>query len=432
MSGKESAAFKRRDLWSIASVPLIMTLGNSMFIPVLPNIQTKLGLSSLQTSLIITAYAVTAILLIPFAGLLSDRFGRKKVIIPSLIVTAAGGLICGFAALFTAQAAYALILLGRLVQGIGASGAFPIVLPLVGDLFKDEKEVSKGLGLIETANTFGKVLSPVLGAALALWAWYAPFFSIPLLCAVSVALLLLFLKAPKAEGESPGWRELIRPIADVLKRKKRWLLPIFACGGVLMFVLFGFLFQFSTMLEERFHLDGIVKGLLLAVPLLFLCMATYGAGKLIGRNKSGMKWAAVAGLAASGLAMAAIARIVPAGVAAWIFWFSAAGAGLGVALPAFDALLTEGIDKAQRGAITSIYSSMRFIGVAAGPPVTAMLAGGGHAAIYATYASLCAVAILLSLIWIRPGQGSKTPARRNARREAPFAARGKWPSKSGG
>ncbi|GAA3409615.1 MFS transporter [Paenibacillus hodogayensis] len=412
MNASESASSKTRDLLSIASVPLIMTLGNSMFIPVLPNIQAKLGLTSLQTSFIITAYAITAILLIPVAGLLSDRYGRKKVMIPSLIITAVGGLICGFAALFSAQAAYIFILLGRFVQGIGASGAFPIVLPLVGDLFRDDKEISKGLGLIETANTFGKVLSPVLGSALALWAWYIPFFSIPLLCAVSLVLLLVFLNVPKAEGKPPGWSSLIRPVIKTLKEEKRWLVPIFISGGILMFVLFGFLFHLSSLLEERFAIDGIVKGLLLAIPLLGLCLASYATGKLAGSNKTVKKVLAVVGLAAGTAAMLAVAWIVPYTVVVWLALFSAAGIGFGIALPVLDALITEGIDKSQRGAVTSLYSSMRFIGVAAGPPVTALLAAAGHAAIFYTYAALCAVSAVVVWVWIKPKQRSGTKEER--------------------
>ena len=56
-----------------------------------------------------------------------------------------------------------MILIGRAIQGIGAAGAMPVVIPCVGDLYKDEKQVSTGLGIIETSNTFGKVLSPILG-----------------------------------------------------------------------------------------------------------------------------------------------------------------------------------------------------------------------------------------------------------------------------
>src|SRR3954468_10309827 len=80
---------------SISSIPLVMTLGNSMLIPVLPVLETEIGISSFQSSLIITVYSIVAIFLIPIAGYLSDRFGRKKVIIPSLILTGIGGFIAG-------------------------------------------------------------------------------------------------------------------------------------------------------------------------------------------------------------------------------------------------------------------------------------------------------------------------------------------------
>lgn len=84
---------------------------------------------------------------------------EKKVIIPSLIITAIGGSICAIAAWFLQS--YWLILVGRILQGIGAAGAFPIVLPLVGDMFRKPENVTTSLGIVETANTLGKVLSPI-------------------------------------------------------------------------------------------------------------------------------------------------------------------------------------------------------------------------------------------------------------------------------
>src|SRR5690625_3907471 len=127
---------KRWAIISLASIPLIMTLGNSMLIPILPMLEKELQISKLQTSYVITVYSIVAIIFIPLAGFLSDRFGRKKVIIPSLLVTAAGGLIAGWAS-WKMEDPFVVILLGRILQGIGASGAMPIVLPLVGDIFRD-------------------------------------------------------------------------------------------------------------------------------------------------------------------------------------------------------------------------------------------------------------------------------------------------------
>lgn len=145
-----------------------------MLIPVLPIMEKELDISSFQSSLIITIYSVVAIILIPIAGFLSDRIGRKKVIIPSLIIAGIGGLLAGLAS-WLFESPYILILVGRLLQGVGAAGAFPIVIPLIGDMCKSEKDVNTGLGLIETSNTLGKVLSPILGAILAAMIWYMPF-----------------------------------------------------------------------------------------------------------------------------------------------------------------------------------------------------------------------------------------------------------------
>src|SRR5690625_4487654 len=116
-----------------------MTLGNSMLIPILPMMEKELDISKLQSSYIITVYSVIAIFFIPIAGYLSDRFGRKRIIVPALIITGIGGLIAGWAS-WKVENPFMFIILGRILQGIGASGAMPIVLPLVGDMFRSDKE----------------------------------------------------------------------------------------------------------------------------------------------------------------------------------------------------------------------------------------------------------------------------------------------------
>lgn len=181
---------KKRDLAALAFIPLVMTLANSMLVPVLPQIEKSLGINDLKSSMIITVYSIASIVLIPVAGFLSDKFGRKKVMVPSLIITGTGGLLSGLSALLFKNP-YGWILAGRILQGIGASGAFPVVIPCVGDMFREEADVSKGLGIIETANTVGKVLSPILGAALGLLAWYVPFLAIPVLSGIAAFFIII-------------------------------------------------------------------------------------------------------------------------------------------------------------------------------------------------------------------------------------------------
>ncbi|UAC49774.1 MFS transporter [Bacillus aquiflavi] len=393
---------KKRAIISISSIPLVMTLGNSMLIPVLPTMEKKLSISSLQSSMIITVYSVVAIFLIPLAGYLSDRIGRKKVIIPSLFIAGIGGLISGFAA-WKMENAYLVILLGRMLQGIGAAGAAPIVLPLVGDMFRRDSDVSSMLGVIETSNTMGKVLSPILGALLAGIIWFLPFFAIPVFCVISILLMLFLVKNPKKKEEDVlPFKRFIQKIRQIFADNGRWITAIFIIGGILMFVLFGVLFYLSGILEETYKVKDVKKGLLLAIPLGALCIASFTAGKLIKENKVLMKWVTFGGILLLGSSIA----LIGLSDKLWylIIMFFISGVGIGVALPCLDAMITQGIAKDQRGTITSIYSSMRFIGVAAGPPVIALLMKGQEKWIFWGLSGLCVLAAILSFKAIRPEQ----------------------------
>jgi len=367
---KKDVKVSKMSILSLSSIPLVMTLGNSMLIPVLPSIEKKLNISSFQVSMIITVYSVLAILLIPVAGYLSDHIGRKKVIIPSLILAGIGGAIAGIAA-WLMDNSYWIILIGRALQGIGAAGAFPIVLPLVGDLFKDEEKISSTLGIIETANTFGKVLSPILGAVLAGIFWFIPFMSIPLFCLISIILIMIFVKSPKSKDKPLPFKEFYKHTKEVIHQDKKWLYAIFFIGAIVMFVLFAEMFYLSDILEKHYHIKNVKKGLFLAIPLGALCITSFITGKKIKKDKNLMRWITVIGLIM--IIVGTIALNFSDNMWYIIIFLTVAGIGIGGSLPPLDALITEGIEKEERGTITSLYSSMRFIGVAAGPPLMAIL-----------------------------------------------------------
>lgn len=399
---------RKWDLFALASIPLIMTLGNSMLLPILPQISKELGISSFQVSMLITVYGLMAIVMIPIAGYLSDTYGRKKVILPSLIIAAIGGIICVVAAwLMKGISAYWVILAGRLLQGIGAAGAFPIVLPFVGDLFKKEEDVSKSLGIIETSNTFGKVLSPIVGAYLGLWLWFAPFIAIPVLCLISFGLVLFLVRKPEAQEqpEKQSIREFLKGIVSILRKKGRWLYAIFAIGGICMFVTFSVQFYLSEILESKYKMHGAMKGVVLAVPLALLCLSSYGTGKIIGQNKTLMKWLGFGGMVL--LTAAMIFAGFNKGIYFLVGFMGLGCIGIGIVLPCMDALITEGIEKENSGTITSLYSSMRFIGVSLGPPVVSLLMSSGHWVLFALMATVGAIGGLLTLFAVTPSKGSK-------------------------
>lgn len=384
---------------ALASIPLIMTLGNSMLLPVLPLMEEELDITKLQSSFIITFYSIVAIIFIPIAGFLSDRFGRKAVILPSLVIAGAGGLIAGIFSVGS-ESPYLWILIGRILQGIGVAGAAPVVLPLVGDMFEKEEDVSATLGLVETANTFGKVLSPVLGALLAGFLWYLPFYAIPVFCAISFLLVLFLIKKPKDDKKGNDFKTFMKNTKATFHEHGGWLTATFLIGAILMFLLFGILFYLSTVLEEKYGMHGILKGAVLAIPLAALCLASYLTGKWIKNNGKLMKWIIFTGVVVAGVVT--IALYFSKGIFFMMAVFLVAGVGIGAGLPCLDSLVTSNIEKDVRGTITSLLSAMRYVGVAAGPPAVAILLKVDFIWLIVTFAGAAFIAALLTLKFVKP------------------------------
>ena len=391
-------------LASIAAVPLIMTLGNSMLIPVLPILEKKVGISSFQSSLIITSYSIASILLIPIAGYLSDRFGRKMILLPSLILAFIGGLVSGFAS-WKMDNPFMVIIIGRIIQGIGSSGAFPIILPLVGDLFKDDDKASSVLGIVETSNTFGKVLSPILGAALAISLWFLPFFAISVLSLITFFMILFCIKVPKKTDEPPTLKEFLKDTKKIFKKEGKWLYTIFLTGAFVMLILFSIQFYLSSILESKYDIHQIKKGFVLAIPLFFLCVASFITGKVIKDKIKLMKMLILISIIVSAITISFTAFFD--NLYLLIGVLSIFGAGLGVILPSLDAIITENIDKKQRGTITSFYSSARFFGVAAGPPLMSFLMKYNESYLFYSFG---AISLILFFIVMKFIKTKKEPA----------------------
>lgn len=390
---------KKLDLLALASIPLVMTLGNSMLIPVLPILQSKISITQLQSSLIITIYSVVAIVFIPIAGYLSDRFGRKVVIIPSLIIVAIGGAISAFAS-WKLNDPYYLIMIGRFIQGVGAAGAFPVVIPTVGDMYRDEDDASQALGIIETSNTFGKVLSPIIGSLLAQFLWYLPFIFVPIFSITALLLIIFLVKVPKRTAvDHQAFKAFKKKINKTFRKDGKWIIAVFIIGVLNMFVLFGYQFNFSNLLENEYEIKGVYGGLILAIPLLILCISSFLSGKIIGDNKVLMKRIIFGGNLLVSIPFLFIFKGI--GLVLMTIFLSISSIGIGLSLPCLDTLITKGVKKNIRGSVTSIYSSMRFLGVATGPPIVAIIESD-FKLLYFVLAGLSALAALICALAIKP------------------------------
>ncbi|MBM7644166.1 ACDE family multidrug resistance protein [Scopulibacillus daqui] len=390
---------------ALGSIPMILVLGNSMLIPILPKMKAVLNLSQFKVSLVITAFSAAAAISIPIMGYLSDRFCRKAVIIPSLILFGAGGILAGSAAAWFGDYAYIWLLIGRVIQGIGGAGTAYIAMALAGDLFKGGEQ-SKVLGIIEASNGFGKVVSPILGSLLALIIWYAIFFAFPVFCLISILLTLFFVKekAKSTKPLSPG--AYTKGLFSVFKHEGLWLIVTYFTGTACLLTLFGILFYLSDILEKRYHINGLLKGFILAVPLLFMTTTSYITGAKIMKKLKLMKILIVAGLLLMTLSFAILvffSKLIP-----FISILAVSSIGTGLVLPCINSFITGSVNKELRGFVTSLYGSVRFIGVAAGPPIYGWLMGWSRSGMFLCTAALTLLSGILTLLFIHVSENQTT------------------------
>lgn len=386
----------------LCGVPFVMVLGNSMLIPVLPQMKKAMALTQFQVGLIITFFSVPAGLLIPFAGFLSDRHGRKAIMVPALFVYGIGGLICGFAAL-TLPNPYYLLLVGRAVQGAGAGGTYQLAMALTGDTFQSG-ERTKALGLLEAANGLGKVLSPILGSLIALLSWYAPFFAYGLL-AFPIALgVWLLVPENKNKLSQDSLTTYWRKLNEVFREQAVHLAACYLVGMVALFLLFGVLSYVSDLLETDYGIFGLTKGFVLAIPVFSMALTSYLSGLFLSNRQALWKpiivWGLVAGAVCLGL-LPLFKELIP-----YMALLFVLGIAIGLLLPPINSLITGATSADRRGMITCLYGTVRFFGVAIGPPTFGLVMEYGPWILFLGCAGLALGAAILAFFAITPPKAS--------------------------
>lgn len=175
---------------------LIDFTGFGLVIPLLPFWAERLGANALEVGLIITIYALAQLLFTPVLGTLSDRYGRKPVIVVSLLIEAISLVV-------TAQAgSLPMLFLARFIGGLGASN-IGSAQAVVSDV-TTEKNRAKGMGLIGAAIGLGFVIGPAAGGILAPKGQTLPFWIAAGVALVNALLVLLFLPETRKRAAGQG------------------------------------------------------------------------------------------------------------------------------------------------------------------------------------------------------------------------------------
>ncbi|WP_169332867.1 MFS transporter [Natrialba taiwanensis] len=334
---------------------LVSVMGVSLISPALPTIQAAWDISESQASLLISAFTLPGIVLTPFVGLIADRVGRKRVLVPSLFLFGVSGIAVVFVDGFTT-------LLGlRVVQGTAGSAIMSLTVTLLGDLFSGEQR-SRLIGLNAAILAIGAAGYPLLGGGLALLSWAAPFVCFALGIVVAVAGSAV-LPEPESNVNSSGLSYVANAAQSVPTRAALGL--YIAIFGI-FFILYGAqLTVIPFILDESYGLSSGTIGLLLGLPAVTMGMMSSQSSRLI-RHLSPPRLITL-GFVTYGIGMT-LAALAPSIVvlASALFLF---GIGQGFAEPITDTALNTLAPDAFRGGIMSIRTSVLQFGTTLGPPV---------------------------------------------------------------
>jgi len=172
-------------LFSIILVVFIDLLGFSLILPLLPYYAETFKASETTTGILIASYALMQLIGAPILGRLSDRFGRRPVLLLSVFGTFLGFLLLGFAN------ALWMLFVSRIIDGI-TGGNLSVAQAYISDV-TDEKSRSKGLGMIGAAFGLGFIIGPVTGGLLSQWGYAVPAFAAAAISFINLILIYAWL-----------------------------------------------------------------------------------------------------------------------------------------------------------------------------------------------------------------------------------------------
>jgi DHA1 family bicyclomycin/chloramphenicol resistance-like MFS transporter len=220
----------------LAGLSAIGTLSTTIILPSFPAMARDFGVTTRELGLALSSFFVAFAIGQLFAGPLSDRFGRQRLVLGGLVVFAAGCILCALAPSFP------LLILGRVVQALGVCAASVLSRAIARDLF-DGEALARALSLTMIAMAAAPGFSPLLGSGLdAVLGWRWTFLL------VGAAGLLLGLRHLFALGEThPPDRRAVHTLRSVaaaygaLVTRRIFLLPALAVSLVIggLYAFFG-------------------------------------------------------------------------------------------------------------------------------------------------------------------------------------------------
>lgn len=297
---------KNRLLFSIILVVFIDLLGFSLILPLLPYYAETFKANNFVTGLLVASYAAAQLVGAPLLGRLSDRYGRRPVLIASIFGTFIGFLLLGFARTL------AMLFAARILDGL-TGGNLSIAQAYISDV-TEAKDRSKGLGLIGAAFGLGFIIGPVTGGFLSQWGYAVPAFTAAALSFVNLLLIYAWLPeslTPEKRASMNQKKPAVTfgALLQALRRPFTGSLLVTRFFFGLAFAIFQTIFSLYTL--TKFNLTAQNTGLILTyVGVLSVIVQGFLVGRITAKIREDILIVACAALMAVSLAGWALAPSV--------------------------------------------------------------------------------------------------------------------------
>lgn len=359
--GQDAEILYDDDFQALLLAGLTAPLGAALLSPLLGTLTGPLGVSSARIGLLMSAFTAPSILLIPVAGVVSDRVGRKPVLVAGLVLFGIGG--CGL----VGAPDFEVALLLRLLQGVGGAGILPVIITSIGDIYTGTAETT-AQGFRFTSSGVTQTVFPAIAGFLVAFGWQYPLllYGISFLMA---GVVLVTLDEPsgrrgrtdRTDATPDGGTETF---LDAVRQRQ--VLGLLVVYGIPPALYIGFLTYISIVVARLLDGTPAQAGLLVAAMNVVKAAAASQAGRIAAWfDRQVVLLAAANVLLGGGLAMVALApSVLVAGGGVVLL-----GGGSGVLMSLYRSLLTRLSPGQVRGSVVSVGESIITLGMTVFPIV---------------------------------------------------------------
>jgi MFS transporter, DHA1 family, tetracycline resistance protein len=361
-------------------------LGFGLVIPILPLYAKSMHASDFETGILLAIYSVTQLFFSPILGRLSDRAGRRPILLLSILGS------CGSQLGYALAPSFGWLIVARAFAGVCGANV-SAAQAYIADV-TDEKARAAGMGLLGSAMGLGFVFGPTLGGLLGQKSPNLPFFVASALAALNFVLALIILKEPRPVGQRTQartltWDGLIRAVS----------MPRLRTLMILFFVItFGFANlegTFSLYLERQFGYGRRETSYLFAYIGVLM---VFVQGVLVRRlaPRVGEKRLIIAGTAMMGLGFL-MQALIGGSVALLFVAIAVVSIGNGLNTPSLSSLISRAASGEHQGGVLGVAQGCGALARIVGPLIGTWTLGFGVGTPYATGAAVMFLACIFAL-----------------------------------